>query len=118
MQVGGWIVKNSTINCYTPDRILYMMADKNDFSAVIAEILIELQQIRKDLKENDGNLREDLKKNNDSLQQTFNTGFTQMLEKMDEYIDEMKELRKDISKMAEFESRLQKLEETVFRKSA
>ncbi len=54
----------------------------------------------------------------DSMERTFNTGFNAMLNKMDEFIGEVKGLRSDFQRFADHEERLRKIEAVVFRKGA
>ncbi len=77
------------------------MPDKNDFSEIIAELLIKTDQTN--------DLLRQVVERQDRAEATFNKGFAAMLEKL-ESID------KQISKMADFEERLRKLEAEVFKK--
>lgn len=77
------------------------MPDKNDFSEIIAELLIRTDQTNELLRQ--------VVERQDRAEQAFNRGFTAMLEKL-ESID------KQIAKMGDFEERLKRLEAEVFKK--
>lgn len=77
------------------------MPDKNDFSEIIAELLIKTDQTN--------NLLRQVVERQDRAELAFSKGFTAILEKL-ESID------KQISKMADFEERLRKLEAEVFKR--
>jgi predicted secreted protein len=72
------------------------MADKNDFSEVIAEILIELQ-----------NQREANAKNTERMINSFNTGFTAVIDRL----DSMNQIQKEaINQITDINRRVNKLE--------
>ncbi len=79
------------------------MADKNDFSEIIAELLIKTDQTN--------DLLRQVVDRQDRTEQAFNKGFTAMLEKL-ESID------KQLSRMGDFEERLKRVEAVVFKNGA
>ncbi len=85
------------------------MPDKNDFSEVIAEILIELQSQRKEI----SSLRQENRENNDRLIQTFNTGFTAIVEKITGLTDEVKSIKTELKNYASLDERIRQLQERV-----
>ncbi len=79
------------------------MPDKNDFSEIIAELLIKTDQTN--------DLLRQVVDRQDRAEQAFNKGFTAMLEKL-ESID------KQLSRMGDFEERLKRVEAVVFKNGA
>ncbi len=77
------------------------MPDKNDFSEIIAELLIKTDQTNELLRQ--------VVERQDRTEQAFNRGFTAMLEKLES-------INKQLTKMSDFEDRIKKLEAEVFKK--
>jgi hypothetical protein len=81
------------------------MPDKNDFSEILAELLQGQDRLNGQITE----LRKENKDNSDRMINAFNTFATAVLTKMDS-------IDKQLTKMANFEDRIKRLEDEVFKK--
>ncbi len=93
------------------------MADKNDFSEIIAEILIELQAQRRELQEQRREHHEDMeqlrkehRENTERMISAFNTGFTAV-------VDRLIQIDTRLEKVVDHEARISRLENIVLKAS-